>query len=73
MCDRIRRDTNFDEKITPSRFRTTVLTDMYAETKDIKATQEAAGHTTAAMTLQHYVKGRENTHGISLVINNLYS
>jgi len=73
MCDRIRRDTNFDEKITPSRFRTTVLTDMYAETKDIKATQEAAGHTTAAMTLQHYVKGRGTTHGISLVINNLYS
>lgn len=29
MCDRIKRDIGFDENITPIRFRTTVLTDLY--------------------------------------------
>lgn len=59
MCDRIKRDTGFTENITPIRFRTTVLTDLYDQTKDIKLAQAAAGHTTSAMTLRYYVKGRE--------------
>ena len=50
-----------------------VLTDIYAATKDIKKTQEAAGHTTATMTLKHYVKSRncaeENT---AAVVENMY-
>lgn len=58
MCARIQKDTGFEERITPRRFRTTVLTDLYDATKDIKQAQAAAGHTTAAMTLKHYVKGR---------------
>ena len=58
MCQRIQQDINFAEAITPRRFRTTVLTDLYDMTKDIKQAQAAAGHTTAAMTLKHYVKGR---------------
>ena len=29
MCERIRRDTGFEETISPRRFRTTVLTDLY--------------------------------------------
>ena len=58
MCQRIQQDINFNEAITPRRFRTTVLTDLYDMTKDIKQAQAAAGHTTAAMTLKHYVKGR---------------
>lgn len=58
MCLRIQRDTGFDEAISPRRFRTTVLTDLYDTTKDIKQAQAAARHTTAAMTLKHYVKGR---------------
>ena len=57
MCERIRRDTGFEETISPRRFRTTVLTDLYDMTKDIKQAQ--AGHTTATMTLRHYVKGRQ--------------
>ena len=60
MCERIRRETGFSEKITPMRFHTTVLTDIYEQTKDIKLTQAAAGHTTADMTLKHYIKGRSN-------------
>lgn len=60
MCDRIAKDMRFDGKITPARFRTTVLTDIYDKTKDIKLTQAAAGHTTSSMTLKHYVKGRDN-------------
>lgn len=59
MCERIRRETGFEEAITPRRFRTTVLTDIYNATKDIKQTQLAAGHATAAMTLKHYVKNRQ--------------
>jgi integrase len=59
MCERIQRDTGFDEPIIPRRFRTTVLTDIYDATKDITQAQAAAGHTTAAMTLRHYVKGRQ--------------
>ena len=58
MLNRIRKDIGFEETIVPQRFRTTVLTDIYDTTKDIKKTQAAAGHTTAAMTLKHYVKGR---------------
>ena len=58
MWQRIQRDTGFEESVTPRRFRTTVLTDLYDQTKDVKQSQAAAGHTTAAMTLKHYVKGR---------------
>lgn len=60
MCARIEKDMRFDGKITPARFRTTVLTDIYDKTKDIKLAQAAAGHTTSAMTLKYYVKGRDN-------------
>lgn len=58
MCERIERDTGFSERITPIRFRTTVLTDMYDQTKDLKQTQQAAGHANASTTMKHYVKGR---------------
>jgi len=58
MCKRIKRDIGFSEDITPQRFRTTVLTDLYDATKDIKQVQAVAGHSTAAMSLKHYVKGR---------------
>lgn len=57
MCERIRRDTEFTERITPIRFWTTALPDIYDQTKDIKQAQHAAGHTTAAVTLKYYVKG----------------
>ena len=60
MCSRIEKDMRFDGKITPIRFRTTVLTDIYDKTKDIKLTKEAAGHRTENMTLKYYVKGRDN-------------
>ena len=72
MCERIQRQTGFDERITPRRFRTTVLTDLYNATKDIKQAQHAAGHTTAAMTLKHYVKGREETANTASPIAQVY-
>ena len=37
LCHRIKRDTGFCENITPIRFRTTVLTDLYDQTKDMCA------------------------------------
>jgi len=72
MCQRIKKDTGFAENITPKRFRTTVLTDLYNETKDIKLVQAAAGHTTAEMTLRHYVKGRENVVQSAAAIESAY-
>lgn len=73
MCDRIKRDTGFSENITPIRFRTTVLTDLYDQTKDIKLAQAAAGHTTPAMTLKYYVKGRETSSSATAAVERAYS
>lgn len=72
MCERIQRDTGFSEPITPRRFRTTVLTDIYDATKDITQAQTAAGHTTAAMTLKHYVKGRQERANTAAPIAGIY-
>jgi len=72
MCERIRREIGFDEPISPIRFRTTVLTDLYDTTKDIKQAQAAAGHTTAAMTLKHYVKGRHERQNTAAPIADVY-
>lgn len=73
MCDRIKKDTGFSENITPIRFRTTVLTDLYDQTKDIKLAQQAAGHTTSAMTLKYYVKGRETSAQAAAAVERAYS
>ena len=64
--------TGFSEKITPIRFRTTVLTDIYEETKDIKAAQNATGHTTSAMTMKYYVKGRGTADRTAEAIDRVY-
>lgn len=73
MCERIQKGTGFTEKITPKRFRTTVLTDLYDKTRDIKLVQAAAGHTTAEMTLKHYVKGRGNVVKSAAAIESAYT
>lgn len=73
MCNRIQKQTGFPERISPIRFRTTVLTDLYDQTKDIKLTQAAAGHATADMTLKHYVKGRTNGSPCKNTITDLYT
>lgn len=73
MCERIKRDTGFKENITPIRFRTTVLSDLYDQTKDIKLTQAAAGHTTSAMTLKYYVKGRETSERAANAVTQAYA
>lgn len=73
MCQRIKQDTGFSENITPIRFRTTVLTDLYDQTKDIKLAQAAAGHTTPAMTLKYYVKGRETPAEATAAVERAYS
>lgn len=73
MCLRIQADTGFSEKITPIRFRTTVLTDLYESTHDIKLVQAAAGHTSSAMTLKHYVKGRQDILQATASIESVYA
>ena len=72
MCDRIRKEIGFEDKITPIRFRTTLLTDIYDQTRDIKQAQTTAGHTTAAMTLKYYVKGRGGTHETTSAVERAY-
>lgn len=72
MRGRIKTDIAFDEDIVPRRFRTTVLTDLYDQTKDIKQTQAAAGHTTADMTLKHYVKGRQQSSNTATPVASRY-
>lgn len=72
MRARIQKDTGFEEAIVPRRFRTTVLTDIYDVTKDIKQAQEAAGHTNASTTLKHYVKGRKQNFNTATPVANRY-
>ena len=72
MCRRIQKDIGFDEPILPRRFRTTVLTDIYDTTKDITLAKKAAGHTTSAMTMKHYVKGRPQQENAAKVVSTLY-
>lgn len=73
MCERIAREIGFEGRITPMRFRTTVLTDIYEQTGDIKLTQNAAGHATPEMTLKHYVKGRRKANDAAQVIDRVYA
>ena len=73
MCERIKKDIDFDENITPIRFRTTILTDFFDQTKDIKLAQAAAGHTTSAMTLKYYVKGRETNSRATAAVDQAYT
>lgn len=72
MSERIVKDISFGEKITPKRMRPTVLTDLYNKTKDVKLVQAAAGHTTAAMTMKHYVNPREDVLKAGPVIEAAY-
>ena len=72
MCNRIKKDIGFDGNITPRRFRTTVLTDLYDATKDVTQVQNAAGHTTAAMTFKHYVKGRSEKQNTAAPVASIY-
>ena len=61
MRERIQRDIRFDGSITPRRFRTTVATDISAQTHDLKLVQKMLGHSSPQMTLKHYDKGRSTT------------
>lgn len=72
MCERIKRDTGFEENVTPIRFRTTVLTDIYDQTKDVKTAQAAAGHASPTMTMRRYAKGRDIARQSSVVIDKIY-
>ena len=72
MCERIKRDTGFDDNITPIRFRTTVLTDIYDRTKDVKTAQAAAGHASPTMTMRRYAKGRDGARRSGEIIDQVY-
>lgn len=72
MCKRIRKDIGFEDKITPQRFRTTVLTDIYEQDKDLKEVQAAAGWTTVAMGMKYYIKGRGTPDRAAKAVANAY-
>lgn len=73
MCQRIKLDTGFSEDITPRRFRSTLLTDIYDQTRDVKLTQNAGGHATADITFKNYVQGREVSHTATKALEKLYT
>lgn len=72
MCKRITRIMGFEETILPRRFRTTVATDISAMTHDLKLVQKMLGHSTPAMTLKHYDKGRGTAADASEAIKACY-
>lgn len=73
MCQRIQRDTGFEEKITPIRFRTTVLTDMYDMTRDIKVVMDTGGHAQMSTSVKHYIKGRQSVHAATEAVDRRYT
>ncbi len=73
MCQRIQKDTGFEENITPIRFRTTVLTDMYDVTKDLKAVMDAGGHAQMSTSVKHYIKGRQTIHAATDAVERRYT
>ncbi len=72
MRYRIKRETGFDDRITPRRFRTTMVTDISNETHDLKLVQYMPGHSTPQMTLKHYDKGRSTAVDASAAISEVY-
>lgn len=72
MRENIAKDINFDGKIIPRKFRTTVATDISAETHDLKLVQHMLGHSTPQMTLKHYDKGRNNVVDAANAIEKCY-
>lgn len=73
MCQRIKKDISFSEEITPRRFRSTLLTDIYDQTRDVKLTQNAGGHATADITFKNYVQGREISRAATMALEKLYT
>ena len=69
---RIAEQIGYGGLITPRRFRTTVATDISAETHDLKLVQHMLGHATPQMTLKHYDKGRSTTVDASTAIERCY-
>ena len=72
MCRRIAKETGFDEEITPRRFRTTLATDIADATHDLHLVQASFGHTTPAMSLKYYVKGRNTSVDAAVALAGVY-
>lgn len=72
MCNRIQRDIGFTEKIVPSRFRPTVPSDLYDQTKDLKQVQRAAGHSNTNTTIKHYLHSRSENQNTAQPIAQAY-
>lgn len=68
----IEKKLGFDDKITPRRFRTTVATDISAETHNIKLVQQMLGHASPEITLKYYDKGRDTVVDASDAISKCY-
>jgi integrase len=74
MRRRIARDIEYDGKITPRRFRTTVASDLYAVTKDEKLVQRMLGHAKYSTTaMNHYIEMRSDIDTAGTIMANLYS
>ena len=73
MRKRIAKKISFSESITPRRFRTTVATDISAQTHDIKLVQQMLGHSTPEITIKYYDKGRNTAADAASIITSCYN
>ena len=74
MCDRIARQIGYGGQITPRRFRTTVASDLYAATKDVKLVQDALGHSRfSQIALDHYIECRQSVGNTGRIIDSVYT
>lgn len=74
MCARIARQIGYAGAITPRRFRTTVASDLYAATKDIKLVQNALGHSRySQVAFDHYIECRQDASSAGSIIDTIYT
>lgn len=74
MCERIAKQIGYEGTITPRRFRTTVASDLYAATKDVKLVQDALGHSHySQVAFDHYIECRQDAGNAGSIIDTIYT
>lgn len=73
MCKRIANDIGYDGAITPRRFRTTVASDLYAATHDVKMVQQSLGHAKfSQVAIDHYIEMRNKIDNSGAIVAGIY-
>ena len=73
MCRRIAKDMGYSGTITPRKFRTTVASDLYAATHDVKLVQKSLGHAKfSQVAIDHYIELRQEIDTSGSIVANVY-